>query len=94
MKDHEIAKMVNDLTEVAKIYAGTQQLRARIGSVVKTYVKGLNKEPVWVVEPYENACVTFPFWHVVGKEGVLFESALGESACRKWVIDNGYRIHE
>lgn len=93
MKDHEIAQMVNDLTDVAKTYAGSQQLRARISNVVIDHVKGLHKELVYIVEPYENQFVKYDFWHVVGEEsGLLFESVNGQRECMKWAIDNGYRV--
>lgn len=52
------------------------------------------KQPVWIVEPYENECVTYPFWHVVGKDGFLFESGFGKEACVEWAIENGYRIEK
>lgn len=34
MKDHEIAQLVNKLTEAAKTYAHTQQLRAHMSRIV------------------------------------------------------------
>jgi hypothetical protein len=34
MKDHELAKFVNELTKVAKLYSGTQQLRSSISKLV------------------------------------------------------------
>lgn len=30
MKEHEVAKLINDLTEIARTYGHTQQLRERI----------------------------------------------------------------
>jgi len=39
MKDHEIRELVSELTQVAKDYALTQQLRSRIGEVVIKHVK-------------------------------------------------------
>lgn len=92
MKDHEIAKLVNDLTDVAKTYADTRQLRARISKVVIHHIHGLHKELVYIVEPYENQCIKRDFWHVVGDEGLLFESVNGERECREWAIANGYCI--
>lgn len=92
MKDHEIAQMVGALTDVTNTYAGTQQLRARISKVVVDHVKGLHKELVYIVEPYENPSVKRDFWHVVGEDGVLFESVDGKRACIEWAIANGYRV--
>lgn len=34
MKDHEIAKLVNKLTEIAKTYGQTEQLRCRISEII------------------------------------------------------------
>ena len=43
MKDHEIAKLVNTLTEIAKVYGQTQQLRSRISVAVTDAInKSLN----------------------------------------------------
>lgn len=39
MKDHEIAKLVNDLTAVAREYGQTQQLRDRISQLVVTALR-------------------------------------------------------
>jgi hypothetical protein len=39
LKDHEIREMVNELTQVAKEYAGTQQLRERISEVVQGTIR-------------------------------------------------------
>ncbi|AOZ65430.1 hypothetical protein [Klebsiella phage vB_KpnS-VAC51] len=39
MKDHEIAQLVNKLTEAAKTYAHTQQLRAHMSRIVKEALK-------------------------------------------------------
>lgn len=38
LKEHLFAKLVNELTETARHYAGTQQLRGRISSVVNRYI--------------------------------------------------------
>lgn len=43
MKDHEIAQFINELRDVAVMYGNTQQLRERIATVVKKYVKEPNK---------------------------------------------------
>lgn len=40
MKPHEIAKLVNELTKVAKQYGQTQQLRERIAYVVVPALQG------------------------------------------------------
>ncbi len=40
MKDHEIAKVVNNLRDIAKEYGQTQQLRSRIGSYIVPILKG------------------------------------------------------
>ncbi|MCY1206582.1 hypothetical protein D9M72_181550 [compost metagenome] len=40
LKDHQIAKLVNDLRDVAKEYGQTQQLRERIAEVVRTALGG------------------------------------------------------
>lgn len=34
LKDHEIAKLVNELTEITKKYGGAQSLRGAISSIV------------------------------------------------------------
>lgn len=39
MKDHEIAQLVNELTKVAKEFAGAQQLRERISQLVVAAIK-------------------------------------------------------
>ena len=39
MKDHEIRVLVNELTEVARTYSHTQQLREQIARVVKSRIK-------------------------------------------------------
>ncbi len=36
MKDHEIARLVNELRDIANEYAGTGQLRGRISECVTT----------------------------------------------------------
>lgn len=46
MKDHEIAQFVNQLTEVAKRYGQTQQLRDRISHVVLERLKPKSDAPV------------------------------------------------
>lgn len=38
LKDHEVARMVNALRDVAKEYGQTQQLRERIAGVVRDYL--------------------------------------------------------
>ena len=43
MKDHEIAQLVSELTQVAKDYGQTQQLRARISEIV---VKAVTPPPL------------------------------------------------
>jgi len=42
MKDHEIAQFVNDLTDIAKTFGQTQQLREHIRSTVLAH---LNTRP-------------------------------------------------
>lgn len=39
MKDHEIAQLVNDLTQVAREFGATQQLRERIAAVIVPVLK-------------------------------------------------------
>lgn len=58
MKHHEIAKLVNELTKVAKQYGQTQQLRERIANVVVPTLQGEttmhvtpeNAHPQWATE--------------------------------------------
>ena len=38
LKEHIYRQLVNDLTETASHYAGTQQLRGRLSSVVNRYI--------------------------------------------------------
>jgi protein associated with RNAse G/E len=42
MKDHEIRELVNEVTEVAKEYANTQQLRERISMAVKEHLEKID----------------------------------------------------
>jgi len=39
MKDHEIAKLVNEITSTAMLFHDTQQLRSRIADVVLRHLK-------------------------------------------------------
>lgn len=41
MKDHEIAKIVSELTKIAVEYGHTQQLRERIASLIVPHLKEL-----------------------------------------------------
>lgn len=43
MKDHEKAKFINDLTEIAKMYGHTEQLRERISHLVHDVLEKENK---------------------------------------------------
>ena len=45
MKDHQVAKLINDLTDVAKTYAHTEQLRDRISQLVCDFVVEVLPEP-------------------------------------------------
>jgi hypothetical protein len=40
MKDHEIAKVINDVTHVARMYGQTQQIRERLRAVLEPVLKG------------------------------------------------------
>jgi len=40
LKDHNIASMVNELTEITTEYVGYQSLRQRISDCVNKYLKG------------------------------------------------------
>lgn len=60
LKDHEIARLVNELTDVARKYAGTQQLRGQISEVV---VKALRPAPSIIGDnakphPFDNGSGT------------------------------------
>ena len=44
MKDHEIARIVNLLTQTARAFAHTQQLRERIANIIVPELKNLEKE--------------------------------------------------
>ncbi len=46
MKHHEIAKLVNELTKIAKQYGQTQQLRERIAYLVVPALQGETTMPV------------------------------------------------
>lgn len=39
MKDHEIAKVINDITHVARVYGQTQQIRERLRAVLEPVLK-------------------------------------------------------
>ena len=48
MKDHEIAKVINDVTHVARVYGQTQQIRERIRTMLEPVLKGAQprREPL------------------------------------------------
>lgn len=43
MKEHEVAKLINDLTEIARTYSHTQQLRERISYCIHQSLEKENK---------------------------------------------------
>jgi hypothetical protein len=49
-KDHEIAKLVTELTAIANEYQGTQQLRNRLHGVVLSFVERYKREPLNEIE--------------------------------------------
>jgi hypothetical protein len=44
MKDHKIAQFTNELRDIAKTYAGAEQLRSRISGVVSKYIASADRD--------------------------------------------------
>lgn len=53
MKDHELTKLTNELTEIAKEYATMDQLRIRISNKLKEYIKTDNNNTIKIAVPTE-----------------------------------------
>lgn len=54
MKDHEIAKLHNDLRDTATKYGRSQQLRARLAAVVAPLITEIKKRQKWTIRPVKD----------------------------------------
>ena len=60
MKEHKISQMVTQVAEIAKKYAGTQQLRSRIGTKVMQFIKfHEEKDIIGVYKAFEEGGVEY-----------------------------------
>ena len=74
MKDHELREFVNELTSLAREYAGHQQLRERIGQCVKTRVGQTPEVGPWQLTEYEDRT-----YRLVSSDGAVLHVSLPQT---------------
>lgn len=57
MKDHELARLINQLRYVAETYGQTQQLREQIKAVLMPYVQEIRDEENKAIMAYSAICL-------------------------------------
>lgn len=72
MKDHELRELIDTLTQIAKVYGQTQQLRQRISEAVVPKIKAITAE----LGKYRNLMEAHP-------EFELFMKAESKSQVRR-----------